>query len=1729
MLEHNSHAETMEAGRKRPASPPSLSTSKIPKLRGISHIQLKPTEAKHVNQAVLKALRISSTEGCDTNSHLSSGKVSFPTSTSCSATSTSSSKNSTEVGITTSTSQITVVTHSSGLNPESVNNVSELEPVVLGSPGANMELDFTIGFTEDLNRHKQDQEEKENGGSAKVTGSTDSDKDGVDSDSVCESDTSKMVYRCSECDYASENKHYYKQHVDLVHNAARPYKCPFCDYAGKRSHALREHLIVHSTQRPYSCQHCNATFRKKGHLTNHTKLHGNTGPGIPTADSGLAGSVLMSESAVDRTAPSGSRPVSPNIDITNSALNVQNMAASRCRELWCALCKKAMASAAAFQEHLQSVHGTDHLYACGSCSFVTANKNAMMSHLSSHVHPQTPGSSSSGQLVTLPSNASISSSHQSAVSLQSSSITPVFACSQCGFNTPTMSVLVAHATKHLTQNSSNISSQAASLQTQPQVICSECGHVEDNTELMRAHMWTHIKAIPSDSEIEDKKQDQLKESVGSPDQMMVHDGSFVTSKPKSSFSENVSMKCAECNYISCQASQFVKHLLVHKTQQNQSPPLQSKTQQSLGPPPQMANAGPGTVLVSGSSQTTKGGTVYRVKPVSTENTCTNSESSPFVHDASTGRFRCTICGYSCEYQRTIKAHIWKHSGHRQIQYPIFQNGPLSMYEDGGAVSQPVVSTLLASGAVATSAPSHFDISVGSRQVPSVPHISRLELPVGATTTAKPVAVSGPSAGKPVSVRLITVSGSKVIQSSGLLPSTNIKLIPLSAAAAKAIADIKHLTSVVDLKNLTAVKSSTSKTVSSHDLILGRTPASPLHTCNVSDVTGSEKERSVCITIENSQTDTVVMTSKAIHSNEAQKIKNLQVSLDTQSEKAETKAIFAVPNANKSENQIKFRKKEICSDTSPKEQTVEVVPVNSSPLVSQQTVLAPIPFQCNIIKTGAVERTDLNQGNLCSASLNAHAAGSPTADSRRGGINTNAASPKETDCKLTEGVTVKTDCKLTEGVIAAGSILVATQPQPLIPPDTDLETDFSIASRVQARHKKYLSPSEELSVVVETMETLPAHAVLTGLHSQASSPRVQCHINTSPVNTDVDEDIEEEDESCSGERTDASQNVSVRTLQLGRTWAERQQRAVSCEQGSHSNMRSDTSGGVTTRRQSQQDSESAVTLLSLLSRGSDASHVPPAISTETSPVDADDTNGDSSCGTLSLSSDGDSSMKATSVDLSTDDTGIDKELAAKSRAGGGGICSTLLAVIEQLRERSGSRSESESEDKCPVSNKKRSGRGRGREQSEHESLEVADSENVETLNIDRSISYRCRLCHYTSNRVPLIRLHMRTHRQKDPFECSLCPMVAESSEMLQEHMIKHCKVRTYACKFCPQSFNHKSTLRAHMRAHNDSEPFLCDLCDFETTRQLDYRSHLQKHVGQTLIRCPYCPALVNSRQDLRNHLMDSCHGRESDLLEERIELASEAGDKFSCSQCDFTALSLGRMEEHVASHCTATVVMGLGSDREGSLHCGLCDFTAVSSRSLKSHMKRHANDQRYVQQPLEQYKCSLCGYVCHHLPSLKSHMWRHASDQNYSYQFTNDIINAAIDYDTRPAEAANQKKVEAPNMPAPREVDDSNLLDRTERRIVEGQLKRAGGCGGKPICWVTFRCCQCGFETINKAKLNLHMRTHTDIIQRTVKVKPGSGGLSGTRSSVIAKGISQLADGLLTDVDAVKVRIVYGPV
>ena len=425
----------------------------------------------------------------------------------------------------------------------------------------------------------------------------------------------------------------------------------------------------------------------------------------------------------------------------------------------------------------------------------------------------------------------------------------------------------------------------------------------------------------------------------------------------------------------------------------------------------------------------------------------------------------------------------------------------------------------------------------------------------------------------------------------------------------------------------------------------------------------------------------------------------------------------------------------------------------------------------------------------------------------------------------------------------------------------------------------------------------------------------------------------------------------------------------------------------------------------------------------------------------------------------------------------GISSSLLAVIEQLRERS---KEGEVLDTDDSAGSKR-GTKKKIKKEPHDSLaSIEGLDNVEKFYDEDEEKYRCKLCHYTNNSTFVLLQHMRLHKEKKPSECSLCEFVASSSEDLQDHMIKHCKVRTYQCKLCPSAFNYKSQLRAHMRAHNDKEVFVCDECDFESNNPSTFRNHVRGHSEKKFYKCEVCDKCFVSKPELKTHKKGECSKKKSfscdecDFVaigpQEQKLHAKVHAKEFDCKQCDYVTTSISRFQNHAKTH-----------EEKSSLKCELCDFPAVSTRSLKSHMKRHINDQRFVQQPLEQYKCNLCGYVCHHLPSLKSHMWRHASDATYSYQFTNEVINAAIDYDCR----LDTQSCEESDIAVFSQTIKMKLKERLER---QGEIGEAD-LNSKAVCWVTFRCCQCGFETINKAQLSMHMKSHSDVIKWTLQVAP----------------------------------------
>ncbi|XP_053532609.1 zinc finger protein 507 isoform X2 [Ictalurus punctatus] len=153
----------------------------------------------------------------------------------------------------------------------------------------------------------------------------------------------------------------------------------------------------------------------------------------------------------------------------------------------------------------------------------------------------------------------------------------------------------------------------------------------------------------------------------------------------------------------------------------------------------------------------------------------------------------------------------------------------------------------------------------------------------------------------------------------------------------------------------------------------------------------------------------------------------------------------------------------------------------------------------------------------------------------------------------------------------------------------------------------------------------------------------------------------------------------------------------------------------------------------------------------------------------------------------------------------GISTSLLTVIERLRERSDQNASDEDilkelQDNPQILNGS---------MATAEVGVAGDSSSTEADLVEYVAGsdrpYRCRLCLYSSGNKGYIKQHLRVHRQRQPYECPICEHIASDSMDLENHMIHHRKSHMYQCKCCNEIFHYKSQLRNHEREqHGISE-------------------------------------------------------------------------------------------------------------------------------------------------------------------------------------------------------------------------------------------------------------------------------------------------------------------------------------
>lgn len=137
----------------------------------------------------------------------------------------------------------------------------------------------------------------------------------------------------------------------------------------------------------------------------------------------------------------------------------------------------------------------------------------------------------------------------------------------------------------------------------------------------------------------------------------------------------------------------------------------------------------------------------------------------------------------------------------------------------------------------------------------------------------------------------------------------------------------------------------------------------------------------------------------------------------------------------------------------------------------------------------------------------------------------------------------------------------------------------------------------------------------------------------------------------------------------------------------------------------------------------------------------------------------------------------------------GISTSLLTVIERLRERSDQNTSDEDILKELQVNAQVQNNSRDLSEVEEDSSTATEASQIEYVaGSDRP--YRCRLCLYSSANKGHVKQHLRVHRQRQPYQCPICEHIACNSKDLQSHMIHHCKSRLHQCKHCVETFHSK---------------------------------------------------------------------------------------------------------------------------------------------------------------------------------------------------------------------------------------------------------------------------------------------------------------------------------------------------
>nr|XP_015209320.1 PREDICTED: zinc finger protein 521 isoform X2 [Lepisosteus oculatus] len=237
-----------------------------------------------------------------------------------------------------------------------------------------------------------------------------------------QSHSDKLPFKCTYCSRLFKHKRSRDRHIKL-HTGDKKYHCSECDAAFSRSDHLKIHLKTHTSNKPYKCAICRRGFLSSSSLHGHMQVHERNKDGSQALS-------RMEEWKLKETQKCSQ--CEEGFDVPEELQKHIAECHPECSPpqeraaLQCIYCHELFAEETALLSHIDQVHNREKKgHTCTICSEHFHSVEELYSHMDVHQQPESSNHSNSPSLVTVGYTSVSSTTPDSNLSVDSSTMVEV--------------------------------------------------------------------------------------------------------------------------------------------------------------------------------------------------------------------------------------------------------------------------------------------------------------------------------------------------------------------------------------------------------------------------------------------------------------------------------------------------------------------------------------------------------------------------------------------------------------------------------------------------------------------------------------------------------------------------------------------------------------------------------------------------------------------------------------------------------------------------------------------------------------------------------------------------------------------------------------------------------------------------------------------------------------------------------------------------------------------------------------------------------------------------------------------------------------------------------------------------------------------------------------------------------------------------------------------------------